>query len=182
MAQKNNSSEPEGLKVGVKAPLFEASTHSNQKFVLTDALKEGPVVLLFYRGQWCPVCNRHLSNLQDSLDLILQAGATLVAISPEKPQLMEKTAEKTKAEFTLLFDEGYKICNAFDVTFSPDNATRKKYNTFLGADLENAHSDASARLPVPATYVINKDGVITWRHFDPDYKNRATIRQILNHL
>ena len=182
MAQTKNNPEPQGLNIGDKAPLFEAVTHDNESFVLAESLKKGPVVVLFYRGQWCPICNRHLSNLQDSLDLIRTAGATVVAISPEKPELMKKTAKKTKAEFTLVFDDGYKICNAFDVTFTPDKATKKKYNTFLGADLENAHSDESTRLPVPATFIINQDSEIVWRHFDPNYKNRATASQILKYL
>lgn len=182
ISQTNHNTEPQGLNVGDKVPLFEAVTHDNETIVLEEALKKGPVVVLFYRGQWCPICNRLLSNLQDSLDLIQKAGATLVAVSPEKPELMKKTAKKTKADFTLLFDDSYKICNAFDVTFTPDKATKMKYNTFLGADLENAHSDGSTRLPVPATFIVNQDGVIVWRHFDPNYKNRATASQILNHL
>jgi len=182
MAQTNNNAEPKGLDIGDKAPLFEALTHNGESFSLTQSLKKGPVVILFYHGQWCPICNRHLSNLQDSLNLIQEAGATVVAISPEKPELMKKTANKTRAEFTLLYDEGYTICNAFDVTFTPDKATKMKYNTMLGADLENAHSDESTRLPVPATFIIDQDGKIVWRHFDPNYKNRATTSQILKHL
>lgn len=182
MTQSTQNPEPKGLKIGDKAPLFKAVTHNNENFVLAESLKKGPVVILFYRGQWCPICNRHLSNLQDSLNLIRKAGATVVAISPEKPELMNKTAKKTNAEFILVFDDGYKICNAFDVTFTPDKATKIKYNTMLGADLENAHSDESTRLPVPATFIINQDGEIVWRHFDPNYKNRASASQIINHL
>lgn len=182
LAQTTNLPEPKGLNVGEKAPLFTAETYEEQKFVLADALKKGPVVVLFYRGQWCPICNRHLSNLQDSLNLIHEAGATVIAVSPEKPELMAKTAKKTKAQFILIYDEGYKICDSFDVTFKPDAGTIKKYNTILGADLENAHSDNSERLPVPATFIINQESKIIWRHFDPNYKNRSSANQILKQL
>jgi peroxiredoxin len=171
-----------GLEVGAKAPLFEALDQNEKKQSLEDLLKEGPVVLVFYRGQWCPICNRHLSTLNDSLDAIYEKGARVVAISPEKPENIKQTQEKTNARFTLLYDEGYKISESFDVAFLPDFATRTAYNTALGANLKNAHSDESQRLPIPATYIIGQDRKIIWRHFDPNYRNRATVNDILNAL
>jgi peroxiredoxin len=75
---------------------------------LKDLLKEGKVVLVFYRGEWCPYCNKELSRLQDSLQLIKDKGATLVAVSPEKPENVLKTVEKTKAEYSILYDEGFE--------------------------------------------------------------------------
>lgn len=182
MAQNDSINEPKGLNIGDKAPVFTAITQDSSKYVLEDSLKKAPVVIIFYRGQWCPVCNRHLSNLQDSLELIYAKGAQVIAISPEKPELLNKTSKKTGAKFTLLYDEGYKISDAFDVTFTPEKKTRFIYNTALGADLKNAHSDDSERLPVPATFILNKEGFIVWRQFDIDYKNRSTVADILNHL
>jgi peroxiredoxin len=109
-------------------------------------------------------------------------GAQVVAVSPEKPELLAKTTEKTGADFTLLYDEDYRISDAFDVTFTPGGMDRTMYNTFLGANLKQAHSDDSQRLPIPATFVIGKDGKIAWRHFDPDYKKRSTVSEILDAL
>ena len=174
--------EAVGLEVGAKAPLFEAVDQNGKKHNLDELLKEGPVVLVFYRGQWCPICNRHLSTLNDSLDAIYAKGARVVAISPEKPEKIQKTIEKTNASFTLLFDEGYKISESFDVVFLPDFATRTAYNTALGANLKDAHSDESQRLPIPATFIIGRDRTIIWRHFDPNYKNRAAVSDIVNAL
>jgi len=183
MAQEyRTADEAKGLSVGTKAPLFEAQDQNDSTYVLADSLKKGRVVLIFYRGQWCPICNRHLSNLQDSLEQIYQKGATVIAVSPEKPELMDKTAEKTGASFTLLYDEGYKIADAYDVIFKPNGKQRLVYNAFLGASLKKAHSDNSERLPVPATYIIGKDGIIVWRQFDSNYKNRSTVTDILKHL
>jgi peroxiredoxin len=182
MAQNDPVTEPKGLNIGGSTPLFTALTQDSSNYSLADSLKKGPVVLIFYRGQWCPVCNRHLSNLQDSLKLIYDKGATVIAVSPEKPLLLNKTAEKTGAQFTLLYDKDYKICDAFDVTFQPEKKTRFIYNNALGADLKNAHSDDSERLPVPATFVINKEGIIVWRQFDINYKNRSNVDDILKHL
>jgi peroxiredoxin len=174
--------EAHGLEVGQRAPGFSAKDADGNLFNLSEELKIGPVVLIFYRGQWCPVCNKHLSHIQENLEKIMEKGARVVAVSPEKPENLEKTADKTGVKFSLLYDEGYKIADAYDVTFLPGGATRSMYNSMLGANLKEAHSDDSQRLPIPATYVIHSDGKIVWRHFDPDYKKRATVVEIVNAL
>jgi len=173
------ATEANGLEVGQQAPDFSAKDANSGTFQLSEKLKTGPVVLIFYRGQWCPICNRHLSEIQKNLEKIMNKGATVVAVSPEKPAYLEKTAEKTSAKFTLLYDQNYQIADAYNVTFLPGKMTRVMYNTMLGANLKEAHSDESQRLPIPATYVINADGKIIWRHFDPDYKKRSTVDNIL---
>jgi len=184
MAQKEYRSAKEaiGLLVGTKVNDFTALDLHNNLFTLSEALKNGPVVVIFYRGQWCPYCNKHLSNLQDSLQLIYDKGASVVAISPEKSEYLKKTAEKTGAEFSLLYDEGYKISDLFDVTFRPDSMTRGIYNTMLGADLKHAQSDDSQQLPIPATFIIGQDNKIVWRQFDPDYKKRSTVADIVKNI
>jgi len=174
--------EAHGLSVGAKAPEFSALDADSNIFYLKEALKDGPVVAIFYRGAWCPVCNKHLSTLQDSLLLIEAEGARVIAISPEKPDYLNKMAKKTKAEFTLLYDENYKVANAFDVTFKPGRAELFTYNVILGADLKNTHSNRSQRLPIPATFIIDQNGIIIWRQFDPDYHNRSTVKDIIEAL
>ena len=119
------------MKPGGKAPLFTATDLHDEPYALADALKNGPVVLIFYRGQWCPICNMHLKALQEKLPEIYRRGAMVVAVSPEKSEFLKRTAEKTGAEFTLLFDEGYKIADAFDVTFQPGKLLRGVYNNVL---------------------------------------------------
>ena len=185
IAQAQNEKDIEdvqGIKIGIKAPLFTAIDAEKNTFSLEKELKKGPVVMIFYRGFWCPVCNKHLSSLQDSLMLIEATGAQVIAISPEKPEYLDKIAEKTSAEFTLLYDEGYKIADAFDVTFKPSAMQLFTYNTILGGELKESHSDDSQRLPIPATYIINQEGIIIWRQFDPNYKNRSTVQGILKAL
>jgi len=174
--------EAKGLAVGDRVANFSAINQKGETFILSEALKQGPVVVIFYRGQWCPVCNRHLGQVQDSLQEIYKHGATVVAISPEKTEYLAKTAKKTHASFSLLYDENYAIANQFDVTFIPDSVTTTMYNVLLGANLENAHSDDSQRLPIPATFIINRDREIAWRHFDPDYKKRASVKDIAKTL
>lgn len=174
--------EAKGLAVGERVADFSAVNQKGEPFILSEALKLGPVVVIFYRGQWCPVCNRHLGQVQDSLQEIFEHGATIIAISPEKSEYLAKTVEKTHVSFTLLYDEGYAIANRFDVTYSPDNSTKVMYNVMLGANLKNAHSDDSQRLPIPATFIINSDREIIWRQFDPDYKKRSSVKDITTAL
>lgn len=175
-------SEVNGLSVGSEAPDFKAVDKEERVFHLGSALKTGPVIMIFYRGHWCPVCNKHLSSIQDSLLHITEKGVTVVAISPQKPEYLEKMSEKTGAEFRLLYDEDYKIAEAYDVSFTPESKELIVYNTMLNAQLKESQSDDSQRLPIPATFIINQQGTIVWRQFDPDYKNRASVKDILSNL
>lgn len=174
--------DAKGLEVGHVVENFTATDVNDNPFSLENELKNGPVVLIFIRGQWCPVCNKHMNTIQDSLKYIQEKGAKVVVISPEKPEFIEKTIEKSKAEFTVLYDEGQKISDYFDVTFNPDGKTKLMYNTVLGAKLKESHTDDSERLPIPATFIIGKDKKIVWRQFDPDYKKRSTVKEIIEAL
>ena len=171
-----------GLAIGSKVNPFIAQDSEGKKYNLAKALKKGPVVIIFYRGQWCPVCNKHLSELQDSLKFIYEKGATVIAISPEKPEFLQQMKNKTKSTFTLLYDKDYEIGNQFDVIFRPEEKLIGLYNSRLNAQLSVAHSDSSSRLPVPATFIINKKGIVTWRQFNRDYRVRASVKEILENL
>jgi len=179
---EKNEKEAKGLKVGQTAPVFRALDADSNLFSIEEALINGPVVLIFYRGFWCPVCNEHLGSIQDSLAMIETTGAKAIAVSPENPFFLDKMADKTGAEFTLLYDEDYKIANAYDVNFTPSTMKLFTYNVALGAKLKESHSDESQKLPIPATYIINQNGKIVWRQFDPDYHNRASVRDIMEVL
>jgi peroxiredoxin len=171
-----------GLKVGHKAPVFSAMDADSNVFQLKEALQNGPVVIIFYRGFWCPVCNKHLGSLQDSLRLIENTGAKVIAISPEKPEYLDVMAEKTGAQFTLLYDEEYRIAKAYDVAYKPTRSQLFTYNVVLGGKLKKTHSDASQQLPIPATFIVNRDGIIVWRQFNRDYKKRASVKDIVDAL
>ena len=95
-----------GLKVGETAPDFTAKDQNGKTVKLKQALKKGPVVMLFYRGQWCPFCNKQLSHFSDSLQMLTAKGATILAITPENGENVKKTIEKTKASFPVLEDAG----------------------------------------------------------------------------
>lgn len=174
--------EVSGLEVGAEVPDFVAVNQNDEEISLYDLIKNGPVVLVFYRGVWCPICNNHLSELQENLKKVEESGATIVAVSPERPEFLRKTAGNTGAAFTLLYDKDYQISKIFDLTFLPDEQTIAMLEDMLNVDLAGQHSDDSQRLPVPATYIIGKNSKVLWRHFDPDYRNRSGIEEIIQNL
>jgi len=176
-AQKTESS----LQLGQKAPDFEAFDQNGSKFISSNILKEKQLIVVFYRGQWCPFCNRHLSELQDHLEDFKKAGAQIVAISPEKTENISKTIEKTKAEFPVLWDKDNSIMEAFGVDFVLAKNLQEKYKEY-GVDLIRDNGNSSQTLPVPATFVIGRNGKIKYMQYDPDYKNRSSAKDILEQL
>lgn len=174
--------KPEGLFINSKAPDFKATDQNGVEVRLKDVIKDSLVVLVFYRGQWCPYCNRHLKKLEDSLLLLKEKGARLIAISPEKPENIKKTVTKTNASYSVLYDKDIKIMKAYDVAFEVDEKTVSRYkNANIDLLESNAQKD-KVYLPVPALYIINKEGTIKYRFFEPDYKKRASVLDILEQL
>lgn len=172
---------PKGLHINDSAPVFTAMDQNGKSVSLRKLLMDGPVVLVFYRGQWCPHCNKQLKNLEDSLSFIKAKGATVIAITPEKPESITKTIEKTKASYSIVFDEGLKIMKNYDVAFAVDTKTIERYKGY-GIDFDQANGSNGANLPVPALFIIGKDGKIIYRHFDTNYTKRASITEVLAHL
>ena len=169
---------PEGLFLNSKAPDFKGTDQQGKTVRLRDQLKKGKVVLVFYRGEWCPSCNKYLGQLNDSLAAIVAAGGNVIAITPETTASVGKTVEKTKASFPIVSDEGLKIMKAYDVEFEvPENTLTRYRNS--GIDLTESNGKNGNFLPVPATYVIDQESSIIYRFFNQDYKKRPSIAEIL---
>lgn len=172
---------PEGLFISSKAPNFKATNQYGADVELKELTKKGKIILVFYRGQWCPYCNKFLSRLQDSIQLINDKGATLVAITPEIPESVKKTLEKTKVEYSVLYDKELKIMKAYDVDFQvPENTITRYRNT--GIDLEKNNGSNGNVLPVPAVFIIDKESTVIYRFFETDYKKRPSIKELLDNL
>ena len=175
--------KPEGLFINSKAPDFKAKDQNGNEIVLRDVRKKGPVVLLFYRGYWCPYCSKELQKLEDSLSLIKEKGAQIIAVTPEKQEGISKTLEKTKASYSIITDEEMKIMKAYDVAYQVDAKTVSRYkmaNIDLAAN--NGQKPDAIYLPITAVYIISKDGEIKYRFFDQDYRKQALVKDILNNL
>lgn len=167
----------QALAVGTPAPMFRARDANGRLVDLQQLLKKGPVVLYFYRGQWCPYCNKQLSQLQDSLQLLTAKGAQVVVVSPETQANIGKTVAKTKAGFPIVHDENFAIMKAYHTAFTVQPDVVSKYRGF-GVDLLAANGAATAVLPVPATYIVGRDGTIKFAYFNPDYRQRVSVRTV----
>ena len=183
VAQKYGIAEhsmPQGLMVGDAAPEIVLIDHSGERFVLSDNLKEGPVVLVFYRGNWCPYCSRYLAELSDALTDIRSSGAQLIGVSPESEEQVAITHEElTGGMITLLYDEDDSLMKSYDVAYEVADSYEENLVDKKDVSLTEHNNQEVAMLPVAATYIINKDGMIAYRHFDLDYSKRADIKEIL---
>ena len=171
--------KPEGLFINSKAPDFKAVDQTGNSIRLKDMVKNGNVVLFFYRGNWCPYCSRQLKQLQDSLELFVENGVQVVAITPEKPEGISKTIEKSNATFPIIHDEEGKIMKAYDVRFALDEKSVSRYK-MSGIDLAATNGKNGTNLPVPAVYIINKENTIIYRYFNEDYKKRVSVKELLS--
>ncbi|MGC8480078.1 MAG: peroxiredoxin-like family protein [Acidimicrobiales bacterium] len=160
------------INVGQVAPTFALPNAAGKIVDSADLLVRGPLVVSFYRGGWCPYCSIELRMLQTRLDELNALGATLVAISPQTPDNSLTTEEKLELSFPVLSDVGNVVARRFGLVFQLPEALREVYNGF-GIDLPAANGDDTFELPIPATFVIDGDGVVAWRHVDPDYTKRA---------
>jgi peroxiredoxin len=159
------------LAVGDTVPDFTLPNVSGDPVSLHDLLDKGPVVLNFYRGGWCPFCNLELQALQARLPEIRALDATLVGISPETPDNSLTAIEKHQLEFEVLSDVGNRIARSFGLLFTVYEEMRPLYLKW-GLDVPASNGDDSWELPVPATYVIGRNGVIHAAHVDKDYTRR----------
>lgn len=171
-----------GLKAGQQAPLFSGTDQNGKAIDLKKVLKTGKsVVVFFYRGQWCPYCNKHIKELQDSLQLLTGKNAYVIGVTPETKDNINATIKKTNAAFSMIQDTDDRIMKAYGVNFKMDDETFAKYKTY-GVDLEANNGNTRHTLPVPATYIIDPSGKIKFVHFDTNYQKRAAVKTLLAEL
>ena len=164
-------------KMGDPAPAFTLTNQEGSEVSLASLLEQGPVVLMWYRGGWCPYCNLTLRAYQARLDDIDALGATLVALTPELPDKSISTAEKQDLGFQVLSDVGNEVAREYGVVFELTEGVQANYEQAFG--LSDFNGDDSGELPLAATYVIGRDGVIRWAFLDADYRNRAEPADVI---
>ena len=169
------------ITVGEIAPDFTLPAATGAAVTLHSKLNEGPVVLSFYRGGWCPFCNLELQALQALLPEIKELGASLIGISPETPDNSMTTAEKHQLEFDVLSDIGNKTARDYGLIFTVYEEMRPLYLKW-GLDVPASNGDNSWELPVPATYVIDSNRVARAAYVDKDYTKRMEPEQIMTAL
>jgi peroxiredoxin len=159
-----------GIPVGERAPSFILPDAGGNAVALEDRLRDGPVVLSFYRGGWCPICNTELAALQQAFPRISALGARLIAISPQAPDASQPLVQRLGLAYDVLSDLDQSLICAYRLQFSLDEDPRPIYRGFDVA-LDEHNADGSWNLPVPATFVLDQDGIVRARHVDPTTEN-----------
>lgn len=159
------------LKAGDRAPAFDLPDQAGVTVSSADLLGQGPVVLSFYRGVWCPFCNIELKALEEALSQIQARGATLLAISQQTAVNSRKSQRDNGLSFPILSDKGGDVGAAFGLRWVVPEDMREVHRQ-LGGPLSNFNGEDSWTLPIPARYVIGQDGVIAYAEVNPDYTKR----------
>jgi peroxiredoxin len=168
----------QGLPVGQKAPDFRLTNQENREVQLSEVLNEGPVVLKFIRGEWCPICNTEVAALKRIAPQLKELNATLLIVNPQKLDKSLALDGKHALGFDILSDEKQEIIRKFNLQFTVPAPVQEVYKT-IGLNLPEHTADGSWNLPVPATFVLDKKGVICARHVDVNYMQRMEPADIL---
>jgi peroxiredoxin len=165
------------LKAGELAPDFTLPDAAGKPVSLSERLRDGPVVLKFYRGGWCPYCNLELRAYQQSLPELRSLGAQLIAVSPEAPDNSLSTVEKNSLAFPVLSDAGGSIAASYRLAFRLSDELKEIYRS-RGRDLAQWNG-GDWTLPVPGTFVIDRSRRIALAHVDADYRSRLDPSVVL---
>lgn len=166
------------LKAGARAPAFTLQAPDGTPIASTDLLAQGPLVVSFYRGVWCPYCNMELQALEGARGAFEAAGARLVAISPQNRVNSRKSVRENALGFPILSDPGNTVAAAFGLRFALPGYLIDLYKS-LGNMLPLFNGDESWTLPMPGRFVIGPDGVIAYAEVNPDYTRRPEPADML---
>ena len=174
-----SAAEAVPLPVGARVPAVTVKAIDGTDLELTAALEKKPTLLIFYRGSWCPYCNKHLAAMAEIEPQLLALGYQIIALSPDEAKGMEAATAKSHLSYRLLSDHAMQAASAFGVAFRVDEKTIKAYSGY-GIALTPVPGEPAARwLPVPAVYIIGRDGKVKFVHTDPDYKVRLSAAAVL---
>jgi len=169
------------LPVGAKAPAFELNHQRGNTISSISLLTKGKLVLFFLRGRWDPFCCGQAEAMNQALPGILAAGASLVAISPQTVQQSSFMTDQHQLRFPLLSDAGNQVARQFGLVYRvPDDQQAIYRRAFVNLPLANG--DSSWELPIPATYILDREGRVVYASANPDYMERPEPEEILNHL
>jgi peroxiredoxin len=170
------------LKVGEKAPNFTLPNPEGKLLSLDTLLEKGPIVITFYRGDWCPYCNLQLRALQARLPEIDALGATLVAISPQVPDGSLTKSEISEMDFIVLSDQDAKVATQYGVAWEVPEFLSEHMRVGRKLDLETINNGNGSILPIPATFILGQDGIVKWNYVNVDYRTRSEPEEIIEAL
>lgn len=171
-----------GLSVGMMAPDFDASNSENKRIKLSDEYKNGPVVLIFYRGGWCPYCNRHLQDLESHISDFETYNAKIIAVSVDKIDNSAMTVADQKLSFDVISNPEGNILEAYNLVYHVPDELAKTYKEIYNIDLVAASGRTDYMIAIPGAYVIDQTGTIVFADANDDYKTRTSPEKILEFL
>ena len=171
----------QALNIGAVMPSFTLKDADGKDVSSSELMKKGNLVVVFYRGSWCPFCNRYLQSLQASSQEIKDAGGEIVAISVETPEGSTSVAQKNELKFTVLSDPNLDTARKFGIVYQLPKETDEKYKS-RGLDVAEHNQMEKAELPLGATYIVDKSGKIVYAYLDTDYQKRAEPPVIIEEL
>jgi peroxiredoxin len=169
------------LNTGETIPGFELTNALGKKVSLDEQLKNGPLVISFYRGAWCPYCNLEIRALKEALPAFRQRGADLIAISPQLPDKSLSQTQELQLEFEVLSDIDNQLARQFGLVFTLPESIQSIYDDF-GIDVAGHNGNDQFELPIPATYIVDTDKVIRYAFVNADYTQRLEPSTIIEEL
>jgi peroxiredoxin len=170
-----------GIKVGEKAPDFNLPNAFGKPVTLSEELKKGPVVLVFYRGAWCPFCNLHLHALHENLSHFKKYGAQLILVTPQTPDKSSEQIKKDGYPFEVLSDLDSQVIKDYKLFFKLGSDLVSVYKK-VGLDIESFNGKGRNELPIPGAFVIDKKGIVRAMQAETDYKKRMEPAEIIEIL
>ncbi len=175
---KDDPTKVSPVLIGSTIPDVSVKTVTGENASLRDLVATKPTVLIFYRGGWCPYCNRHMAEINNIEKDLEAEGYQLLAISPDRPEKLQESISKNELGYTLLSDSPANAIKAFGLAFRVDDATVARYLR-NGIDLEKDAGFDHHILPVPAVFVIDQAGIIKFSYVNPDYKTRINSELLI---
>ena len=167
------------LNLGEIAPSIIGVDQFNKAINSYDVLKEHKILLVFYRGNWCPYCKKHLASLQENLESLSEKGLFVLVVTPEKVEKTIETSNDLNAKFSIIHDSDNKIMNDYKVAFDVNEKNVTSYFGFTQKKIAEYNAENNNILPVPATYLIDKNGKVIYVHYNPDHHERSDFKDIL---
>lgn len=172
------------LGVGDEAPWFTTRTVGDEPFVFDPEALERPAILISFRGGWCPFCNMHLAELREVIPQIGDLDVDVLFLSGDRPGLLYASLEQETAEtiadlgYTILSDADAQAAMALGIAFRASDRTIERRHE-KGQDIEGSSMARHGVLPVPAVFVVGRDGVISYTYVNPNYKIRLAADDLL---
>lgn len=175
----HQASEVQPIEVGQSLPQISFNNAAGESISLNQLAKGKKTILVYYRGGWCPFCNKQLQGLAESREQLKRLGFQIIAVSADSPEQLKQSSSTEKLGYQLFSDAKMLGARKLGIAFRVDDMTYQLYRDHFQLDLEEKSGEVHHELPVPAVFLIDEAGSIQYRYFNPDYKKRLTRKGLM---